>query len=119
MKKPTSSLAREELRLEHMANAGTEVVRLLEQAEIRNIDGGMVAVILSQVLAARNATLAGKVLMAVEVAIQKYPIVKIIGAGTVSVEGPIERPWEALERMGDDVVVDLERKPDGFYGPAN
>jgi len=89
MTKPTASVAkREEQREVHMANAGTELARLLEQARIRNIDGDMVATVLIAVLASRNATLAGKVLMGVEMAIQKYPVVRIIPDPAYGVRDP-------------------------------
>lgn len=121
-KRPTSSHAREAQREDFMSNAGVEVTRLLEQADIRNIGPEMVAVIISQILAARNATLAGKVLYALEVAIQKYPIVKIIGAGTLKVDGtgdqvmPNTAAVAEIIATDDTDVVDLVELPDGSYG---
>jgi len=61
----------------HMQNAADYAVQVCDAAELRGLTGYQVAVSFASVLAARNPTLAGKVLVAVMDAIQRQPITNI------------------------------------------
>ena len=65
-------------RQDHMDNAANYALGICRDAELRGISGYEVAIALASVLAARNPTLAGKVLMAVCDAIRSNPVTKII-----------------------------------------
>jgi len=97
MRKKTQA---EELeRDDHMANAINYATQLVADAELRGLTGYDVAISIAGVLAARNATLAGKVLIAVGNAIRMQPVTKIVKTS--------------------DVRVDLQQLPDGSFGQAN
>jgi len=97
LKKKTQA---EELeRDDHMANAINYATQLVADAELRGLTGYDVAISFAGVLAARNPTLAGKVLIAVGNAIRMQPVTKL-----VTPEGQ---------------VLELEKKADGSFGPAN
>ena len=90
--------AQEVERDDHMANAINYATQLVADAELRGLTGYDVAISIAGVLAARNPTLAGKVLIAVGNAIRLQPVTKIIADGR---------------------EIDAELKADGSYGPAN
>lgn len=116
--KPTASAAkREEQHDEAMARAGEFVQHLLREAELRGIDGGNVATILAMIVSARNPTLGGKVLLAVEAQLQKYPIVKIIGAGTL--RPVMNEPQQSHINELEPAPLELVKQGDGSYGPAD
>jgi len=62
----------------HMENAQAYALELVRDAALRGLTGYDVTVSIASVLAARNPTLAGKVLVAVGDAIRMQPITKII-----------------------------------------
>jgi hypothetical protein len=70
--------AQEAERDEHMDNAMSCTIGIIRDAELRGFNGAQVAIAIANVLAARNPTLAGKVLVAVGDAIRLNPITKII-----------------------------------------
>lgn len=65
-------------RQDHMDNAAAYALGICQDAELRGVSGYDVAVALASVLAARNPTLAGKVLVAVGDAIRRNPVIKIV-----------------------------------------
>jgi len=97
LKKKTQ--AQELERDEHMARAIEYATQLVADAQLRGLTGYDVAISIAGVLAARNATLAGKVLIAVGNAIRMQPVTKIVKTS--------------------DVRVDLQQLPDGSFGQAN
>ena len=97
MKKTQAAEARRD---EHMANAINYTNDLVRDAELRGLSGYDLAVSISAVLAARNPTLCGKVLVAVGNAIRAQPVTKIV------------KPSEAD-------TIELQRQADGSYGPPN
>jgi hypothetical protein len=65
-------------RQNYMDNAAAYTLGICRDAELRGLSGYEVAVAIASVLAARNPTLAGKVLVAVGDAIRLNPVTKII-----------------------------------------
>lgn len=80
----TKTAAELEQRDTHMGNAAEYALQVVKDAELRGLSGYDVCVSFASVLAARNATLAGKVLVAVGDAIRAQPITKIIPANATS-----------------------------------
>ena len=87
--------AEEAKRDDHMDNAISYATQLVADAELRGLSGYDVCVSIAAVLAARNPTLAGKVLVAVGNAIRLQPVTKVVKAPS---------------------TVDLEQLPDGSFG---
>lgn len=65
---------------EHMDSAAEYAVGLMREAELRGISGYDLVIAFASVLAARNPTLAGKVLISVRDVIREQPITKILRA---------------------------------------
>jgi hypothetical protein len=75
----TKKTQKQELeRDEHMANALAYADQLVAAAELRGLTGYDMTRSIAAVLAARNPTLAGKVLVAVMDAVNLNPITKVI-----------------------------------------
>lgn len=66
-----------------MSNAADYTTVLCDDAKLRGISGYEVAVALASVLAARNPTLAGKVLVAVRDTITALPITRIVTSAPI------------------------------------
>lgn len=66
----------------HIDNAISYATQLCRDAELRGLTGPEVAISIAGVLAARNPTLAGKVLVAVGNAIRMQPVTKILKAAS-------------------------------------
>lgn len=62
----------------HVENAHAFMLQVVANAELRGLSGADVATSLACILATRNATLAGKCLHALNQAIVRNPITKII-----------------------------------------
>jgi hypothetical protein len=78
--------AQEAERDEHMDNTMSYTIGIIKDAELRGLNGADVAVTIATVMAARNPTLAGKVLVAVGDAIRLNPITKIITPAEATVQ---------------------------------
>jgi hypothetical protein len=78
--------AQEAERDEHMDNAMNYTIGIIRDAELRGLDGADVAIAIATVMASRNPTLAGKVLVAVGDAIRLNPITKIIMPAEATVQ---------------------------------
>jgi hypothetical protein len=96
MKKSAADQARRD---EQMANALEYAETVAHEADLRGVSGYDLFQSFVAVLAARNATLAGKLLYACSEAIRHHPVTKVL------------KPEPA--------EVDLVQQADGSYGPAN
>jgi hypothetical protein len=63
---------------EHVKNAHAFMLQIVANAELRGLSGADIATSLACIVATRNATLAGKCLHALNQAIVRNPITKII-----------------------------------------
>ena len=84
---------------EHMANALEYAETVVRDAQLRGVSGYDLFISFAAVVAARNPSLAGKLLLATSQAICAYPITKVIKP----------EPDE----------IELPRQADGSYGPPN
>ena len=79
---------------EAMGNAMAVAQRLARDADLRGLSGYELVEAFAGALSARDPELCGKVLAAIDQVLQQYPIVKIIGAGTITVDPHAECPRE-------------------------
>lgn len=85
---------------DHMAAAGTHTEHLCKIAEQRGLTGFDVAVSIAMLLAARNGTLAGKILMALEQSLMQQPV------------KPVTTEAKGVELCTD---IELMARADGTY----
>jgi len=70
--------AQEMKREDHMEAAAVFALAMIGRAELRGISAADLVVSIASVLAARNPTLAGKVLASIDDAIMRQPVTKVI-----------------------------------------
>lgn len=87
---------------QHVDNALAYMQTVMADAELRGLSGADVATALAGIIAARNATLAGKCLVALRNAIVRNPVTQIVQASAK-----------------DRAELELLKQADGSYGPTH